>query len=87
MSPPNITTSHILIALPPLRSSYPDILLPTSPFLLSLTNFILIHKNFSLNMLHRLQDKGTTIGKRMIPSYINLFIGSLVELDINKKTA
>ena len=47
LSLPYRLTPHILMAFMPLRSSYPDVLPPLA--LLSITHFILIHKNFSFN--------------------------------------
>ena len=45
----------------------------------------LIHNNFSFNLLHYPQVKGTTMGTRIAPSYANHFMGSLEEDFLNSE--
>ena len=59
--------------------------LPSTQFLVKLTQFILIHNNFSFNSHHYLQIKGTAMGTRMAPSYANLFMDQLEQKLLNSE--
>jgi hypothetical protein len=67
MTSPYRATSHFVITQPFLMSSH---LLSSN--VIPLIPFIFIHNNFSYNLFHYFQVKGT----RMAPSYANPFMGS-----------
>ncbi|XP_033099755.1 uncharacterized protein LOC117103324, partial [Anneissia japonica] len=45
--------------------------------IISITNFILAHNNFTFNNKHYLQIKGTAMGTKMAPNYANIFMSIL----------
>ena len=71
----NIPHPHGLSSLEHFLNKRPPHFLPSTQFLIQVTQFILTHKYFSCDSRHYLQVKGTIMGTRMAPSYCNLFMG------------
>ena len=87
MSFPSTPTSppHDLSALEHFLNQRPPHSLPSTQFLVQLTQFIHTHNHFSFDSRYYLQVKGTAMGTQMAPSYADLFKG-LLEKDFLHST-